>query len=159
MTDSRVEIKVPEDLIKTLVATEIANAISKDGGAERFVELVVQQAVIQKKNNYDSRSILDDAFHEMVRKEAVNVMQAWIEQNRSMLHDAMIRFLNDKKRQYIGLIAERLVAGLAYIDPKIHLHILDGSNDINETIVMNKPGDRPCQDNTGDFRRPTKRRK
>ncbi len=118
MSDSAVQIKIPEELISDLVRAEIVKAV---GNKEAFVNAVVMRALGAKSDSYPYKSLIETEFTKMVQEEAKKVFGEWIEENRGLLKKYFLQALNQEKGARLQKMAEDLIAGIGRFNVQVSL--------------------------------------
>ena len=94
MSDSKLEINVPEEMIKTIVMAEVANSL---GGKDKIIRDTVNAILTAKENNYgNSQTVVMKQFKEMVKEEARVIVKELINEKRSEIKAEVQRQLSTK---------------------------------------------------------------
>jgi hypothetical protein len=120
MSDSKIEINVPTQLIEDMVRAKIVEQITEGGGKE-LVRRIVEQACDAKKASYCSQTRLQEAFEEMIRDEAKKIMKLWIEENRELLKASFMEELTKRKNARIKQLADSLITQMAGFNVSLRL--------------------------------------
>jgi hypothetical protein len=108
--DSKVEIKIPEQLIDDLVRAEMVSHLSN---APQIVEKVVKAAMEAKTNSYDRETVFHKMVSKMIREEACDVFKAWVDENRPLIKEAMLRHLNNNRQRRLRQLVEAMAKGMS----------------------------------------------
>jgi hypothetical protein len=120
MADSKLEIKVPEDMIRTVIMGEVAKNLPN---REQMIENVVKYALEQKAERYGDETIFQKAMKEMVNKEAQAAFQAWLDANRQMIKDALLKRMTQDKHRILKEVVEHLANAAKVTTPYINFKV------------------------------------
>lgn len=107
-------LNLPQNTINELVQghlrAELAKALEKDHG--RLIESMVNQLItVKERRNYDEKTALDWAIHDMLKEEIRATLKEWIEGNRKQIREAFLAALK-KKPTVANKIVDSMLAGL-----------------------------------------------
>lgn len=119
MSDSKVEIKIPEQMVSDLVRAELAKHL---GQSEQLIDSVIKAAFAAKRRDaYSSdKSIFEEEVAEMIRQEGTKLFKEWLEENRAKLRAAFVRAL---KAGGFEKIVDSLVKGLEQSQYSFHISV------------------------------------
>jgi len=106
-----IKFEVPKEIITTHVAAAVMEALGKD--PEALVTAVVNEAMRQKKNSYDSDSVFLSGVKTLIREEASAVFKTWLDEKRPIIQRAITKRLRGEEGTFIETVADKLVNGLA----------------------------------------------
>ncbi len=109
MSDSKVEIKIPEQMVTNLVQAEIVNAL---GQQEKLIAGVVQSALAQKAERCSNQTIFEKQVCEMIRDVAKECWEEWLVENRERIKVALVAELNKGKSKKLKEFVDKLIDGL-----------------------------------------------
>jgi hypothetical protein len=122
MSDSAVQIKIPEELVTNMVRAEMVKQL---GGLEEVAKQVVIAAMDEPATDrYGSETYkwvdgkrfrvtrFETRVNEMLQKEAEAVFQAWIDTHREALNKALMGYLTKNKNKVLKSLCESMVNGL-----------------------------------------------
>jgi len=110
MDMSKINIDVPEQLVSDLVRAEIARALGKK---EELVEAVVKSAFSMKAKSYGSETIFEEEVKKMILEEAKQVFHDWLKENREMLREKLLSYLNARKQKRLHDLCEAFCRDLS----------------------------------------------
>jgi hypothetical protein len=124
MTDSNVQIKIPEQMITGLVMAEMVKAL---GNQDQLIAAVVKAAIEAKDpQGYSRETIFHKAVCDMIREEAEAAFKSWLEANRERVRKAMLTELESGKGKRIRQIVDGLVSRLTEYDMSVSLSVREG---------------------------------
>lgn len=109
MSDGKIVMQVPQDIIDAHVRAAVAAVLSRDPA--KLVEAVVDAAINQKNNSYDRTTLFEQQINKMIRDEGVAVFQLWLEEQKPKIRAAVLARLKQKEK-FIDGIADKLVSSL-----------------------------------------------
>lgn len=110
MMDSKVEIKIPQTLIEDTIRMEMIKSMPN---TEAMVQKIVEVALTSKKDSYSSTpTYFQQAVNDMIIGEAKKIFQAWLEENRSKIADALVKYLNSNKQKRLTEFAEKIASNI-----------------------------------------------
>jgi len=122
---SEVKIEIPQVMIEDLVRAEMVKAM---GNKDQLVEKVVQVAMTQKRDSYSGTpTFFQETVNKMIREEAEKIFGEWIEQNRSAIRDAMMKFLNANKQKRLTEFCEKLAENITKHGISVDIDLRDKS--------------------------------
>ena len=120
-------IQIPEKMITDVIRAEVIKAVPEP---QKWVEAIVDRALKEKKNTYDSATIFEKTISEMIRKECGAVFAEWLEEHRLKIRDSLVTALSKGKAKRIKEIAEHIATGMkrVYVNSVI-LNVQDNHDD------------------------------
>lgn len=109
MSDGKIVMQVPQDIIDAHVRAAVAAVLSRDPA--KLIEAVVDAAINQKNNSYDRTTLFEQQINKMIRDEGVAVFQLWLEEQKPKIRAAVLARLKQKEK-FIDGIADKLVSSL-----------------------------------------------
>ena len=115
MGDSKVDIKIGEDLIGPIIKAKIETAIVEAMSDERgVIERVVAEAISKKveKRKYSSQQItwIEKLCHETIRGAAHDAITEWAETKKEAITKEFLRQLSTKKTS--AAVVKAMISGL-----------------------------------------------
>jgi len=124
MAQSEVQIRIPEQLITTLVEAEIAKAIGK---SEQIVEAVVRSAFSQKVDRYStSDTIFGAEVKKAIRTMALEIWQEWMLEHRDEVRKALLKELETGKGRRIKEMVDQMLERMTQWDLHVSLTLPEG---------------------------------
>lgn len=109
MTDSNVQIKIPEQLISDMVRAEIVKNLGDTG---EMVQAVIQQALREKEQGYNRETKFGDACNTIIRAECLAIFREWIEEQKPSIRKALLQRLTVAKSKNIKDLVDGIIKGL-----------------------------------------------
>ena len=112
---SKVNVEVSGVDVEGAVRAEIQAAITKalTADPEALVRVVVNEAMHQKKNSYDHRTVFEASVVEMIQEAGRDAFKVWLAENGSLIQRAIEKKLVEVGGPFVEKVAEKIVAGLA----------------------------------------------
>ncbi len=123
MSDSKVGITIPEEMIRGLVAAEIVARMNACGGGKMMIEAIVHRAFTEKRNSYDNTTVFDSMITEMLRAVVKEVMNEWLATNREAIKASLFKLLEKNKKQKLLELVDRFAAGLGHVYTNVELTV------------------------------------
>jgi hypothetical protein len=118
MGDSKVEIKIPEQLIEDMIRSKIVEQI---GTGHELVKRIVESACDKKDSSWNKKTILQKAFEEMIRNEAKKIFREWIDTNREAFREAFIAQLSKQKNARLKKLANSVIDEMCGFSVQVRL--------------------------------------
>lgn len=111
---SSVKVELPAEITKDLVEAHIKAAVvaALAKNPEDLVRGVVEAALRQKRNSYDSASIWDQQLNEAIRASAEGAFREWLDEQKPLFKKLFKERLGKEYRRIIDALAEKLIGGL-----------------------------------------------
>jgi len=123
MAQSEVQIRIPEQLITTLVEAEIAKTIGK---SDQIIEAVVRSAFSQKVDNYSSSDTIFGAeVKKAIRTMALEIWREWMLEHRDEVRAAMLKELEVGKGKRIKEMVNQMLERMTEWDMHVSLRLPD----------------------------------
>ena len=121
MAQSEVQIRIPEQLITTLVEAEIAKTI---GQSEQIVKEVVRSAFSQKVDNYShSDTIFGAEVKKAIRTMALEIWREWMLEHRDEVRMALLKELEVGKGKRIKEMVDQMLEKMTQWDLHVDLRL------------------------------------
>ena len=120
MADSKLEIKVPEDMIRTVIMGEVAKTLPN---REQMIDSVIKYALEEKSDRYGSETVFQKAMKEMVNNEAKAAFQTWLDANRQAIKDALLKRMTQDKHKILKEVVEHLANAAKVTTPYINFKV------------------------------------
>lgn len=121
MAQSEVQIRIPEQLITTLVEAEIAKTI---GQSEQIVREVVRSAFSQKVDRYStSNTIFGAAVKKAIREMALEIWREWMLDHRDEVRKALLKELEAGKGRRIKEMVDQMLEKMSEWDLHVDLRL------------------------------------
>jgi len=91
MSDSKVEIKVPDDLIRATIMAEVAKSLPN---RDKMIEEMVKQILGAKQNSYDKETEFEKVTRDLIKDQAKGIMKEWLEENKPRIRAALLKEMN-----------------------------------------------------------------
>ena len=135
MTDSTLQITLPEQLITNTIRAEMVKQL---GGLESVAKQVVIAAMEEPatdryghttKKRVNGKMVEVTRFEvrvgEMIRKEAESVFQEWLDEHRNDIRSALEKHLTAKKNKVLKDLCESLVTNMSSYNVRATLALGD----------------------------------
>lgn len=108
--DSKLEIKVPSEMIENVVKAEIIKQIPNK---EELMTQVLVKMLNEKTGHYSNDpTYFQKAVQEMIIQETKNILAEWIEENRKGIRENLMKYLNQNKQKALKDFCESLAKHL-----------------------------------------------
>ena len=109
---SKLELSIPDQMITDAVRAQIASSISEQG-AQEMVEHVVKLALEERhERSYGRQTIFQKAVNTMIQEEAERIFGEWLDENRELLKETLLRELNGRRQKRLKDIAEEICSNM-----------------------------------------------
>lgn len=106
---SEVKIEIPTILIQDTIRAEMMRSL---GNTDQLVNAVIKHAMEQTRDNYSKTTFFQDAVNTMIRKQATEIFQEWLELNRENIKKALLKYLTEHKNKMLTELAEQLASNI-----------------------------------------------
>ncbi len=120
MSDAKLEMKIPAQLIENTILTELVKQMPNK---EQFTEQLVLQMMRHKANSYDRETVFQAACREMVLTEARKIFGEWLDQHREMIRKSLTKYLTKNKSEMVHQIAKNMADGIASYSASVVLKV------------------------------------
>lgn len=123
MDNNELKMTVPQEIINSIVKTQIVAAIGK---SEALIAGVVEAILNHKDSQYDKHTAFEKQTMEVIRTTAVEVFKEWLKENRDKVRSALITQLNVNKKTIVDKMVKSAV---------------DDFSNVHVTMSLNFPRD------------------
>lgn len=119
MTDSKVQMHIPEELISDMIRGEIVRSMPNKG---ELVASIVRQSLNEKSRGYGNGTKFGEAVNSLIRKEAEKIFAEWVEENRGLIRKAFEHDLLKNKQRHLKTLAAAMVDGIKHFSISVSLN-------------------------------------
>lgn len=106
-----VMINVSEDIIKAHVQAAVQQVLNRD--PEKLVKAVVDAALNQKRDHYNSKTIWEEQLNDAIRAVAQETFKEWVESVKPVVAKMIReRFEGPKGKETVKAIVDKMTAAL-----------------------------------------------
>ena len=120
MTDTKLEVKVPEGVVESVIHAEILKAIPNK---EKMMAEIIHRMLTAKECSWDKETVFEKTVKQMIEEKAKNIFSDWIRKHEEDITKALMKYLNSNRQKRLKDFCEELIRGVTKYRIEVRLNL------------------------------------